>query len=374
MMKHGLWMMLVWMLWPWHVRAGEVDTTYYSIHIIHPAMSKTELQPCTLVRLADRQNEKVNYQMDVASVICEDKKCSVVNVRLWWDDLGYYQRYQLDSGVRLEKFDGKPFTAEDYQKLDEVLADTGSFLKDLDIEKRFDLSAEDHNADAVSGASFNLNKNLYVQGALWTCYTLWHWANGDIKKAVQHITEQEASSDNILAYLKSGDARHQQFALEHYIKTKCYTPAVMQAVIDNALHNEYSIQKETLNYLICGGSEIYFEGLKNLMHLEDMKLRKLCLKSMNDVTWSLPNDFAAEVCSVVVVKQPDYPEVDMLLNLLEHENIDRPALHKILLPLLQNTNSLIARRTYWYLSECDLTKNQLLQLRRYYKQNKEFLE
>lgn len=364
---------LILLLLPWQAWAFGEDSVAFEVQVTHPAMSKTVPQECLLWMYHDAGTHERHFEMQVASVICEDKKCSVVDVRLFWDDLGRYLRNQLGDGDSLEKFDGMPFLAADYQKLDEVLADTSSFLNEIDIEQRFALSAEDYNVDAVTGASANLNKNLYVQGALWTCYTLWHWVNGETRNVIRGITAREATASEFLLMLTKGDVAHQLFALQHLGQARNYDTSYLQAVLRIAPGNDYAVQKEILRYLAGAGQVPYTHALIKLLNTDDAGLRKICLKSMNLLPFDLPDGVVADVCRSVAARS-EYQELDMLLAWLTKKNEATASERQVLFPLLNHQNLIVSRRVYWFLIDLPLSRDEQAQIDQYFREHGDVLE
>ena len=68
-------------------------TNQYSISINHPG--EKESVTITLHQALDKNGIPIEYYMDVPSVICLEEVCKVIPVRLFWNDLGKYQKYEL---------------------------------------------------------------------------------------------------------------------------------------------------------------------------------------------------------------------------------------------------------------------------------------
>jgi hypothetical protein len=141
--------------------------------------------PCNVVQVFDSKGDP-RYFMDVGLVVCGDNQCEIVTVRLHFDPLGNYERYELPAGGKLTKRGHKPFSAGDHKQLHEILSDPYSQLKpikwdQITIPKS---SAGTDNIDGISGATALTKRGIVVVGAAYTCYTLWHWSHGEVVNVI----------------------------------------------------------------------------------------------------------------------------------------------------------------------------------------------
>ena len=81
-----------------------------------------------LIQKLDSENNPIEYSLWVNSVICQDKTCDVVLVKLNWDAFGRYLFYEVKKGFKLTKLDHVPFTQEDHKKLQKILLNKKSAL------------------------------------------------------------------------------------------------------------------------------------------------------------------------------------------------------------------------------------------------------
>ena len=77
----------------------------------------TGAMPCDVVQVLDSNGDPSEYFMDVDSVVCSDAQCEIVTVRIHFDPLGNYERYELPSGGNLTKWGHKPFSLADHRNL-----------------------------------------------------------------------------------------------------------------------------------------------------------------------------------------------------------------------------------------------------------------
>ncbi len=185
----------------------------------------------------------------------------------------------MPAGVALEKAEGKYFTHDDYEKLDNILSNKRSSLKNIYKEEVVG-SETTEGVDGVSGATIILNTNDCVKGAVWTCYTLWHWVNGEVYNIIRDITGKELSRKALADHLRKEEIPFKIFALEQIIKRKNYEPEMIQLVLDQVSTLDYSIQKLMITYFEKASARIYFTSLGELLKNGTPDLRILCLNSL----------------------------------------------------------------------------------------------
>ena len=170
-----------------------------SVRLRHPAIEEGKPVAHTLYQGKGNDLLKTGYFMDVDSVICEDGQCAFLTGRMHWDVIGRYRRYSLEPGKDLTKQKHHRFTKEDYAKLDRLLLNRDSLLRDHPFKTLTKPGKPGTNKEVhgVTGATAEALKAETVPGAVHTCYTLWHWANGEAVKTIRELTA--ASLDTSLA-------------------------------------------------------------------------------------------------------------------------------------------------------------------------------
>src|SRR5690606_6788293 len=132
------------------------------------------------------------YHAYIFTPVCEDNLCKPVYIDLYWDLLGNYLRYEVPLDQPLTKLDHVVFTPEEYVKLDDMLQDPESLLKDYQIEELVESAANARpggEVDAVTGATAKSLQAVVIPGALYTCYTLWHIVHGRVQDTIASATD-----------------------------------------------------------------------------------------------------------------------------------------------------------------------------------------
>jgi hypothetical protein len=149
-------------------------------------------------------------------VVCDDKLCANVILKIYWDLAGNYTRFDTLQGKPLTKFDHKRFTEVDYIKLDHILKDKNSMLRILKKEELIDknIILKASTVDAVSGATTESIKNAVVEGAAYSSFVLWHFVNGSVKDSMRAYTLNIYSEQVAEQLLGSENFETQLFALK----------------------------------------------------------------------------------------------------------------------------------------------------------------
>ena len=130
------------------------------------------------------------YTTDLKTTVCSDELCRLATLRVFWDLAGRYVRFDTLPGEPLTKYDHKPFTRADYEKLHQTLSDKGSILKEKSKEELLSQSDKrySHKVDGWTGATRKEIKSAVVDGALYSTHTLWHLINGKIGDQIKANT------------------------------------------------------------------------------------------------------------------------------------------------------------------------------------------
>lgn len=143
------------------------------------------------------------YYADLQTPVCIDGICKPVRIAVYWNLLGAYIGYGLYEGDPLTKYDHDLFEEADYLKLHELLLNKNAVFRRKKLSDLFDPNAEPEKqvtykgaeVDAVSGATKKAIKDAVVEGALYSCYTIWQLVHGtaddSIKVALPGLWDEE---------------------------------------------------------------------------------------------------------------------------------------------------------------------------------------
>ncbi|XMO85904.1 hypothetical protein AAFN75_14025 [Algibacter sp. AS12] len=309
------------------------------------------------------------YYMNVESVICYEQVCKIVSVKLFWNSIGQFQKYELEDGVTLEKYEADVFDTKDYIKLQSILANSKSPFKDVEPNEIITiLDGSDNDVDAVSGATaIQLDEKDTVPGAALCCYTLWHYANGDIISIIREKTKASCKLKKLNTFLDDGNDDYKLFSLETLLSKQIYSDTLLSSVVTQTTDNNVLL-RPAIEYIEGASEKAYANALKELFYSGSQNQKIASLSSLLNTKKTITKAYLDDL-SKYLPKSNSYQEVSLLLRLMENKNPDSQEVIKHALPMLNN-EFLIARRIYWFLKDQKLDKKQERLVKKFYKNNK----
>jgi hypothetical protein len=172
--------------------------------------------------LSNKNKEPLFFYADIETPVCADGECKLAKIKIYWNLLGNYIGYGIDNQTPLTKNEHDPFTSADYKKLHQLLSDRHSILERREMDDLIDEVPVVGEAlktykgiDAISGATKKEIKESVVKGGLYSCYTLWHLANGEVVKDMQKQLKSMYSDTINDYFLKSLYVDYQEYGLKN---------------------------------------------------------------------------------------------------------------------------------------------------------------
>jgi len=348
----------------------EENKIEHKVKVSHPGKAEKFLNE--LIEVTNKEHFPVEYYMDVVSVYCHDSVCKVVPVQIYWNAIGMYSHYELTDGVILEKDEGKPFTPSDYEKLHRILHDKNSPFKEIHIAEIFD-SGSTEGTDALSGATVvSLGNDETVEGATLTCYTLWHWANGEIVKIIREITGNRCTPEVFIDFLNKKDRQHKKFVMEQVIRRNLADPELSKEIVQHATGNfDWELFKLTIEYLELTDNGVYFSSLKKLFFSGKKEQKTDVLNSLIETNKTPPSGYFNSFWNYLPITD-SYQQINLLFLMAAKKGLSNDLLNEKAI-LLLDKEIIIARRAFWFLKEQELNKRQEKKVSKFYRNHKEFL-
>jgi hypothetical protein len=174
----------------------------------------------TLKLALDAKGNPQYFFRNIFTPVCYTNECKPVHVNFYWDLLGNYMKYEMPLGKILTKVDHDEFKEADYQKLRDILSRSGSIFADLKMEDLITKGTDSlsENVDAKTGATLKAIKNEVIDGAVYTCFTLWHIAYGkQVMAEMKKITTSYKTNELLHSFLSSPNHNYQYWAMEQII-------------------------------------------------------------------------------------------------------------------------------------------------------------
>jgi len=317
-----------------------------------------------VVQALDSKGDPRGYSMDVKSVICADKKCEIVTVRIHFDLLGDYERYELPSGGNLTKSGHKPFSAADHAKLHQILSDPYSQLKSVgwdQITIPGSSTTPGDGVDGISGATALSKRNMVVTGAAYTCYTLWHWSHGEVVDVIRDMTIRASDKQDLLRYLNSGENKYVIFAADQLRLRGMFDTDTRTAVLQVMRNGDEKLTDPALRYLATAsketGIDCFFRCCEDESLVAKLGKRLQFLEALKESTQDMPAGCLDRI-SGWLARADSYYEVHLVLSLLERKNSPSEQAFSGAMLQLESSNPLVVRRSYRYLKAQTLNDSQ----------------
>lgn len=192
----------------------------------------------TLNLAMDETGNPQYFYRNIFTPVCYTNECKPVYIDFYWDLLGNYLRYEMPKGKILTKVDHDEFEEKDYQKLADILSRSNSIFADLKMEDLLTKGTDSltDNVDAKTGATLKTIKNDVIDGAVYTCYTLWHIAYGKlIINEMNKITNTYLDDKLLHTFLASSNYHYQYRAMDDVIDSEGFVKKSFEKDLENII-------------------------------------------------------------------------------------------------------------------------------------------
>lgn len=243
-----------------------------------------------------KTNESGNYiwYLYLHTPVCMTGECKEVDVGLFWHFDGEFLGYEVYQ-EHLTRTDHSQFSDSDYERLTQVLADKSSILGEYAYDDLL-ITPADSSVDGITGATRQDITSEAVDGAVYTCFTLWHICHGAIKVYIEDLTSA-LIADSALELADTIGARDVRFLLGMLIDGKIRYQKGFEDLIFNALEDPDIEMKrvalEALSRMPLGDKQLqdklanYFsnfslqEKMRVLKYLKEVQLSSDFLKAIS---------------------------------------------------------------------------------------------
>ena len=353
------------------------ETKTITLKVSHPGFESKQAEEHKLQVKLDKDGNPLGYFMDVKSVFCSDEKCDVITLAMEWNKHGKFVGYKLPDGSTLTKYDHEPFDKADYAKFDELIKNNGSVLGQLEKhhiivknkdpekntkkgkkEKPKDVAGKSdalEKVDAISGATAAYIKEEVVEGAAYTCFTMWHWANGDTNTQIRIHAQDTGSPSWLAGLLKSKDADEVDFALQGIARRKLNEAEMQKTALAASAAASMDGYKILIDYLKAANKDnaALFGSYQELMKTAEGKRRVYLLEQSLKSTEAPPITFFEAAAGQIMDFERFY-ELQLFLSLLEKHDAKSDKLYAGVIKMLEHKNFFFSRRAHAFLKDKEL--------------------
>jgi hypothetical protein len=328
-----------------------------TIELTDPVYPENPKRKHNLIVYRDHRGFPKGYSMNLVNRVCLDDICKVVEVTMYWDATGAYERLEYPQGKPLTRLKHAPFTANDYKKLDNILKDKGSILNRHSLAYLAKAGAKNEKhlgVDGISGATPTTVRQAVVKGAAWTTWVLWKYANTEIVPILHATTEAHCTPAYISHMLDSNEWRRSEFVLKFLLKQDTvsadYTMRVAQSM-PTAGNDQFELALKYLERSTADKNQFYEQLLKILPSLKNYHAAMIIDRLASDK--SLENDILEHLTGQFD-KLAYYP-IHLSLRLIERRKFYSKDVEQNVAKLLGSKDFFIARRASEFLAAQSLS-------------------
>jgi len=229
----------------------EMEGALYSYTITDDSDS---LSSKVITELRDDKGLPVWFSRDFFKEVCLTGECIMVRIKIYWTGTATYLGFQTPKNFPLTKTDHSEFSQEDYKRLNKILSDTLSILKELKMEeltvKVIKEKQSDEEVDAITSATQPILSDYVVKDAVYTCYTLWHTVYGETQKEIKSILDKKASIQylKLIFEHKNLEPQYICWAIDFIKRNPSYHPVFYHEILNLIKSDNINVSSKATRY------------------------------------------------------------------------------------------------------------------------------
>lgn len=293
--------------------------------------------------ILDEQGFLVSYRMELETELCLERICKRLVATLYWDAIGRFSYLEYPERMPFTKTDHEPFSEADYERLDQILHDQETIIKNYPLNYFVYPQAE--GVDAVGSATPQTVQDALVPGAAYTSWALWHWVNGEIVDQLLSETIRRTGPEYWEHCLYRGDADFVLFAFGRIDKAD---PRYVDACYDLLKRADVNSARLAMDYLTRAPihrDQLSHELISLLgVHPASSRLILDDLQTLENPPEDLGLKLAERLPTLA-----RYSDVHTVLRILEDNEFFSPQIQAEVQKLLTNSSPFIVRRANEFL-------------------------
>lgn len=296
-----------------------------------------------LVEKKDLSNNTLWYRAEIETEVCRERLCEFAKINLYWDEVGNYLKFALPESKELTKWDHIPFNSKDYQKLNDILGNPNSKLRDYTFNEINDVIESgnkiDQEVDALSGATPVKLSNTVVEGAALSSYTFWHIVYGAAMDTIKQHVKEKTDKKYVCQKLTSTEANLKIWAIKKSKELFQTENSLRHEIMQLISEPDLKVAREALNFFTDSQLEKkdIQEKLMNQFYMADPAIKYDILERQKqlqvihpETLYFLIKEFAEERIGILAfssimniankVKEPSEKTIEIMGELLLSDN------------------------------------------------------
>lgn len=324
----------------------------------------------SLFLVKTQENIPLHYFKSITTEVCFDQECRLLSIIVFWNITGRYLGFELPAGEFLSKLDHEPFSNDEYERLNDLLADPTLPLRGVSFNELLAIpKMETDSIDGITGATTPALSQVVVKGAAYTTYTLWNIVYGPTRDMIMNLTEKQLSSNLMKLILQSPDLYDKDWVLKRLSEKVILSPSLTTALLDLISGEDFFLSSAAIhalkpshlqqNSLQLALFSIYQEAPHSIKSLLIRKLMH-ALTLHPEVTASFRK----------ILQQLNGKQLGDVLKLYTKHSINDLNTLKAIAEILKNENNYISGQAYRFLQKVDVSDPGIIDSLNQYTQNK----
>ncbi len=206
----------------------------------------TVTRTITIIPQWDEDGFPDGYRMPLHTEVCLNRLCRRLQVDLEWDAIGRFRILHVQPDHPLTRDEHDPFSDDDYDRLHTILSNPGSGLARYDYRH---LEEKDADVDGMTGATpLDVRKEV-VEGAAYTTWVLWQWAQAIMPSRLRQHAADTAEPGWLARLMIDGDAEEQAFAITTATTRFPGEPDLIEPSLSMLRTADGSVARDAIAYL-----------------------------------------------------------------------------------------------------------------------------
>ncbi len=303
----------------------------------------------TLYLRKTKKNIPLNYFKNIKTEVCFDKECRPIKITVYWNITGRYLGFELQKGEFLSKHDHEPFSEIEYNRLNELMADSSLPFASISFENLIDIpESETDEVDAISGATTENVAKIVVKGAAYTTYKLWNIIYGPTMDLVSQLTEKQLRPDLINMILKSPDISDRIWGLDRIDPTIELNPELTSSLLDFISGDDFYLAYNALDAIdaVHLNSAILQLGLYSIYTETNPSIKNGIVKKLMEAPFLSPEIVTS---SRALLEDLNGQQLGEFLKLYSKYSINDVETCREISKILENENRYISQKAYQFL-------------------------
>jgi hypothetical protein len=335
-------------------------------------ITENDTNSYTLKLALDDSGRPQYFFRNIFTPVCYTNECKPVHIDFYWDLLGNYVRYEMPKGKILTKVDHDEFEEKDYQKLADILSRSNSIFADLKMEDLLTSGTDSltDDVDAKTGATLKTIKNDVIDGAVYTCFTLWHIAYGkQVVSEMKRITESYRNDEMLHSFLSSDNYHYRYWAMEKVIDKngsvkKAFENDIEQVIAGKNLFTARTALQKAGNQFFANTTRQ--KWLWHTYNATSYPMQVAILKRLEDI--SVNDDLEQKLAASVAGSNQEQFKLKLGI-LAKQKQLSEPAM-LLLAKNLEMDNEDFASQIYQLLEQFQPKNNNAISKMNQYKNNR----